>query len=362
MKNDDSGKNGHPVNPSDEKYGIILPCEPEDFGDFISNLLGKPQTIERNLYGAFEIRKEDIVNTYHLVNQRIHQQNEAILVQFTIRIIYDDDSSILLNSLEDFQHYTEVRPITSVGVTLSWSYLIKFKNKNAPEKQEIDLSFQSGIDESEEITIEDDVIVETRRSFWSNSIFLRISHTERTWGVDIESLLTNHVKGYFKTRKDSERFVSRHSGEIGFLAAIIIFLSAIAGVLYTSSKFISSYTEKIEALGNSAIEEAEVISAKLDFLINVISTGAWPRFVFAVVVFLVICLVISIFLGTWVGSTASSKPKSFILLSRKAEESRTKIINKMKRDWLLFWVSVITSIGTGILANVIFAKFFSGVT
>jgi hypothetical protein len=32
-------------------------------------LEGKPQTIERQIYGAFEIRKEDIFNTHHLVNQ-----------------------------------------------------------------------------------------------------------------------------------------------------------------------------------------------------------------------------------------------------------------------------------------------------
>lgn len=332
-----------PAEQKKENYGVLLPCAPEDFGEFVSNLLGKPQTIERQIYDAFEIRKENIISTYHLVNQRIHQQNEAALIQFSVRIIYDDDSSVLLNSLEDFEHYLEISPITSVGATLSWSYLIKFKNKHTPEKQEIDLSFGSG------------------DGFRSRGIFLRISHTERTWGVDIESLLTNHVKRFITSHSESERFVSKYSDIIGFISGSLFFLGAIVGVIYTSSKFIASYTDKIAELGSGAIAEASVVSAKLDFLINVISTGVWPRFVFSVIVFLVICLVISIFLGTWVGSSAYSRPRSFVLLSKTAEEKRKKILSKMKRDWFMFWVSVITSIGTGIVANLIFNNFFSGV-
>jgi hypothetical protein len=58
-----------PAKSKEGNYGVILPCAPEDFGEFVSNLLGKPQTIERQIYGAFEIRKEDIFNTHHLVNQ-----------------------------------------------------------------------------------------------------------------------------------------------------------------------------------------------------------------------------------------------------------------------------------------------------
>src|SRR5258708_6738933 len=91
-------------------YSVVLPCAPEDFTEFVSGLLGKAQTIEKVFAGAFEINADDIVNTFHLVNQRVHQQNEASLVQFTVRIVYDDDSSVLLNSLEDFVHYSEIRP------------------------------------------------------------------------------------------------------------------------------------------------------------------------------------------------------------------------------------------------------------
>jgi hypothetical protein len=50
-------------------YSLVLPCAPEEFTEFISGLLGKAQTIEQVFTGAFEVDKNDIVNTYHLVNQ-----------------------------------------------------------------------------------------------------------------------------------------------------------------------------------------------------------------------------------------------------------------------------------------------------
>ncbi|PCC23560.1 hypothetical protein CIK78_16715 [Halomonas sp. JB37] len=115
-------------------YGIMLPCTPEDFGEFVSGLLGKPQTIEKGFSGPFDVSRQDVINTFHLVDQRVRQQNEASLVHFTIRILYEDSSSVLLNGLDEMEHYTEVKPLVSTGVVLSWSYLIKFQNKKNSRK------------------------------------------------------------------------------------------------------------------------------------------------------------------------------------------------------------------------------------
>jgi hypothetical protein len=81
------------------EYAFILPCKPEDFRDFVGGLLGRPQTITGIFFGPFEVNKSDIENFHHLVVQRVGQQNEGTLVQFTVSIVYDDESSVLLNSL-----------------------------------------------------------------------------------------------------------------------------------------------------------------------------------------------------------------------------------------------------------------------
>jgi hypothetical protein len=45
-----------------DEYGILLPCTPEDFGDFVTGLLGKPQTIEKSIFGVFEVQRDDVAN------------------------------------------------------------------------------------------------------------------------------------------------------------------------------------------------------------------------------------------------------------------------------------------------------------
>src|SRR5712691_8863385 len=122
------------------KFAVMIPCAQEDFAKFISGLLGKRQTLSRLHRAPFDVSRKEIENTYHLVHQRVTQQNEASLVQFTVRIVYDDDSSVLLNSFDDFLHYNEIRPLASIGAHLSWTYLIRFPDRKSPEKQEIEVS------------------------------------------------------------------------------------------------------------------------------------------------------------------------------------------------------------------------------
>ena len=104
---------------SRDQYSVLLPCSQEEFGGFVSSLLGKPQTISRYCDGVFEIEKQDLINMFHLVDQRVHQQNEGTLVQFVITTNYDDHSSVTLSSLQDFLDYGEIAPHVSTGVNLS---------------------------------------------------------------------------------------------------------------------------------------------------------------------------------------------------------------------------------------------------
>jgi hypothetical protein len=128
---------GSALSADHSEYAVLLPCTPDEFGDFVSGLLGKPQTIEKSIDGVFEVPHDAVANTFYLVDQRIKRQNEGTLIQFTVRIEYDDNSSVLLNSLQDFLTYSEVRPIASRSVALSWIYLVKFTHSNVPESRKL---------------------------------------------------------------------------------------------------------------------------------------------------------------------------------------------------------------------------------
>lgn len=342
-----------------KELGIILPCDTAHFGQFVSGLLGKPQTIEKSLHGVFEINADDVTNTFHLVNQRINQQNEATLIQFTVKVFYDDDSSVLINSLEDFQAYTEVRPLISTGVSLSWSYLVKFKNKDVPERQNIDLSFRSGSNDVGGTIIEDGVIISRGFRRWQHSgVVMRIEHTERTWGIDIESLLTGHVKSLIKSPDSGKSKIYKNSGVIGFITGVLFFIGAIAGSIYTSSKFIESYIEKLKLMTEKEVIQSDLLLSKIDFLIEIISTGAWPKFIFAVVAFVILSGIASIFIGIYVSEKANNSPSSFVLLSKSSMENKVKVEKSLTKGWQSFWVSILSSIAAGLISNYIFAYYF----
>ena len=137
---------------------------------------------------------------FHLVEQRVSQQNAGTLIQFTAKIDYSDNSSVLLNSLDAFRTHVEVRPIASVAVHLSWTYLIQFQGKTAPEKQQIDVTLHGA----------SKFAVQTESGLISGPggyIFIRISHTARTWGVDMESLLLGHFRTLIRAEpKIARRF------------------------------------------------------------------------------------------------------------------------------------------------------------
>lgn len=339
------------------QYAVMIPCEQEDFADFISGLLGKPQTLEKVYHGSFDITRHDVENTFHIVDQRVRQQNEASLIQFTVRIQYDDDSSVLLNSLQDFIHFTEIRPLVSVAAHLSWTYLIRFQDKRIPEKQQIEISLIAGHNSSI-IHVEEDVhIVRAFPRFGRGFISTRISHTARTWGVDIDSLLSGHIKTLLRSESKLQRWIYQHSEGIGVSAAIVFFLLTMLGIYFTSNHFLGEQLARVERFLSAQEGNPEALSAKVNFLLEMAAKGTWPRFSFGLAVFVLATVILAIFLGIWVGTTADNRPSSFLLLSNKAQERKAKILQKARRRWLAFMASLITSIVAGIIGNAIFAAF-----
>lgn len=336
-------------------YGVYLPCKASEFSEFIAGLLGKPQTLERSVRGAFIVRRDDIVNLCNLVDQRVHQQNEASLVQCTVRVVYHDSSSVLHNSLPAFVTYSEVAPVISVCVNVSWVYLVRFRNRSVPERQVIDVSiFTNDEERPGEIYVS---LADVRG--YERRMTTRIQHTERTWGVDLDSLLAGALSQLVIRPTRPARWIILHRGWIGFGVALFLIGGAAVTVLNSSNSLLASYLEKVKALDASS-SSATVLASKMDFLVQVVSVGAWPRFVFAAVTFLMITVAVALALGEWVSNKARIPPRSFLLLSRAAEEDKQAWDQRIKRDWLLFGLSLLASIGTGVLSSWLFAQYFAG--
>ena len=72
-----------PVPSGGEELTLSLPIKKKDLGVFISGLLGQKQSIERDIEASFDIDHAWIVNLHETINQRIYQQADAHLTNFT---------------------------------------------------------------------------------------------------------------------------------------------------------------------------------------------------------------------------------------------------------------------------------------
>ncbi len=342
------------TNKIETEASVVLPCRPEDFKSFISGLLGRPQTISKGFRGAFDINPEHIQDLHSLLTQRIHQQNKASLIQFTARVVFDDNSSVLLNSLKEFMTYREVRPISSTQLHVTWSFLVEFQDKQVPEKQEIEISFVAS---GGPIPIygDDEFPIFMSTKFASGGfINFRIRHTARTWGADIEALLSGHIKNILVPPPKLREFAWKHSEKIGLGVGITFFAAALFFSFWTASQLWNYQNLQIADYLGDAVQ----LPTKLDFILQTISSGIWSKYYFSVIVFLIISMALSIILGIWVGNSANTDKPSFIILTEQSKRNKEKRLNKYHKKLFFFILSLISSIATGVLANYLFHYFW----
>jgi len=329
---------------------VTLPFDQEQFRDFVISLLGKPQTIEKRIYGRFEVNLQDIQNFHNLINQRLTQQNQALLSQFSVKIYYSDSSSITLNSYEDLVTYNEVRPLISVAVDLSWDYLIQFNDKQHPEKQSIDIRIWTAeASDLRRIRGKGEVLV--IGSSESTSFFnITIRHTARTWGMDIESLLTSQVQSLIFPDKNLRKFIQAKSGWISLISGIVFFLGSVIGVFWATEIFVKNRLDRISTL----LDAKEDISSRIFIIAQYLINGESSRHYLLVGIFLLLILIASIIVGIIIGSKANMEEPSFVILTNTAARNKQKKLKLMEAHWRNFIISIVVSLITNIAASYIF--------
>jgi hypothetical protein len=343
-----------PIDPS--RTAVLLPCEPDQFRDFIAGLLGKPQVIAKLLDGPFSVERNDVENVYHLLDQRISSQNDATLIQFTVRTVYDDESSVLVNSFAEFMTYKEVKPLVSSAVHLSWTYLIKFRNKSVAEKQEIAVSFVAQDSQSifEDLDLAAFAIRRYRFPNARGNIILRISHTDRTWGTDIEALLTGHLQTLIRVDSKSRQVVRKYSGWIGTIGTVGLLLAGIYAGWNAFNRVKEHVTLDARGLieNNSADPDhiAKIVKAILQYTVNNPLENYTALFAVGGIVWFLCCIVFGVVLASF---AEASKP-SFVVLTSKADEARTARLAKDRDNWMKFILSICGALIISVVGNYLF--------
>lgn len=327
---------------------IILPFNKDQFAGFITSLLGRPQTIQQRFAFPFEVATNDIKDTFHLVEQRVHDQNSANLVQFTVDVSYNDGSTITHSCLEDFLNYKEVKSLIPSSITLAWTYLITFQNRTTPEKQEIEISFINHASHfSPEYSYEE---VDAWFSHSVGMITVLVHHTSRSWGTDIESLLINHLETYKKTESKYRKHCRKNSSNISLMYLLsMIFLCIVA---FCISKFKIEESMKAEAVKVTANGTA-ALSERIDFIIHYLvksnSTFEASSSLFFFAVFIMVILGAGV-----LGGISKFKEPSFILTSKTAEKHKLEVLSKLSKTWTKYFLVISGGLISGVVSNIIF--------
>lgn len=339
-----------------KSYAVMLPCHPDQFGEFISGLLGKPQTITKKLYGSFNIDAIEIKNLYHLIQQRVAQQNGGSLIQFAVRIVYDDGSSILLNSFEDFENFHEVKALISRQVHLSWSYLIQFLGKSVPEKQDIEVSFYGNNGRSNMSAIDDDADgpLSPRFSYARGAASFRIKHTARTWGADIEALLSSHLDNIVVHDTLFRLKMRKNSGMISIFSFCAFFAGVIGSIIFAANHILDVQKDSLSKLLSN-----QDISVKLNSLLQIASAGIWERFFVSSLAYIGVGFGLSIAFAIFIESRLSVRPPSYILLTKAAKTEKELLDIRYKNTWSSIALTSLLSVALNLLSSYLYAQYWS---
>lgn len=262
--------------------------------------------------------------------------------------------------MQELLTYNEVRPVTSRSIHLSWDFVVRFQDKAAPEKQHIQVFVTSGA-----VRVRPEIIDELpnvasrliRRS--GGFISFRIEHTARTWGADLEALLTNHFQSLLKPETGLKKIIRERSGTISLSIFVLFFLSVIAGVVLNITRINQERIAKLDQLYQDIQgTDLQAISVQLEYIARIVASGESVSITFYGLLFIILGFVIAIILAFWIEGAAGSTEPSFILLTKQAYKDKELTLNELQRQWLSFSVAILVSIITGIFSNYLFNFLF----
>ena len=352
---------------------LKLPFDQEQFETFVLGLLGRPQSIEKMIPGPFDLNLQDIQNLHYVIDQRIKQQNQATLIQFQSKLFFDDDSSVLLNSYSDLLSYNEVRPLVSVAIQLNWIYLIQFNDREVPEKQEIEIFIKDGFESKHgsPLTILSDLLMSEDTAYergvvgyvssYNPHFRLVINHTARTWGVDMEALLSSRLEALRTIDEKPREFVRKYSGSLGFLSFLSVSTLSAFQILPKISAHRKDLFQERQDEVLSMLADKVTVDQKVDLIFSYITRGenyfeqVSSEILFHYVTVGVITLVIASFTSGFVKSLAGREHSSFLVLTSKAGQNREKHLRSQRQDVKFYIISLIVSLLINIMSSHIYS-------
>ncbi len=357
MSNPDAQSSQHPPVLLPGEGAVLLPCEPDQFTNFIAGLLGQPQTIERSFLITYDLYRQNIVSLHHLICQRVLRQNEGSMVDVNIKILFDDRSSVTLTSIDQFESYVEVNDVSSIGVEMKWVFLLKFRDKLIPERQAIFVGFDTDL-----IRLHSGYVVFPffgGREYRSQ-ISVRIEHTDRTWGVDIDNILKGHLSKLDLSSVGVKRFFEKYRNvliSITYIACIIsVFVAGALNDLRRSAEKLQSQNSLWNSMPKDSIL---LLISKFDYYIAKSNTSSNESLKTEFLTMISMLFVPTVLWALSVFYIENNLiRRSFIPITDRSEKRRDYFLGRYNKNWIAYIFSGLFSISFGVLGNIVYYIIF----
>ncbi|MBA4501697.1 hypothetical protein [Marinobacterium marinum] len=335
------------VSGDDQESLVQIPIKKKDFGDFVTNLLGQPETMEWSRNGTFDIRFDWLIHLHHLLDQRITQQNHSSLVDFSAVIKYEKGPERRLNNIDSFIHFNEAKKELTKSVKLTWTYLVSFPKKHAPEKQEISVQFST---DSTVRVMMGTARVTREETEGRGDVHCSISYTERTWGDDIESILEKEIDSIIEKPKWYRK--------VADFSLLMLFMG-----FFISGLVLPDYIEQtiqennIAAIFAGSIPEGAGIeslqdSEKLNLIVKILDPNSKVHSV--EVWFRIVSFLGGIALAALTMAIMMIEKPSFVVITSSDEERRQKIRKGKTKKIVARVVSFALAISAGVAGNYLY--------
>jgi hypothetical protein len=359
--------NIQPVPLNYNQTSISLPLDENSFKDFMVSLLGQPESIEGMVEGPFEIDIGGFEHLNSLIDSRIDTQNLSSLLEFRAKLFFNDGSSISFNGVQSLLEYKEMRPLICNGFIFTWSYLVKFNNKQASEKQEISVSSlfkkenSTSKSSSRRKSILSSLAIDLAKISSSNQpkIDYSIRCTDKNWGIEISEIIRNCLCQFIKTGSspfikirraivDNLSLIQTPCLMLGLFVMWILLERGLGSKLHLC-KELSGKVKDYKTL-DIAIEK------KIDFLVQLVascnerSSISFWSFMLPVVGFFVCATVLPILICKLV----ELPNYRFIIFTQQSKKERDAYFQRLSNRRNFWVVTVIAGCLVGVLGNWIF--------
>lgn len=197
-----------------------------------------------------------------MIFQRLKQQNDFDTIGFVAKISFSDGTERKINSLDSFYSYSETMNLISTRLFISISLLIKFPSKETPERQNINLTFDS------DSYFDDDGKAPNSPSKKIGVILIDIEHTERTWADDMLTMIEKSLDEIWIEEslnyKNIMKIINLFGGKYFLAFSMLVSMILMLFSLYNRST--ESYAEDFNKLNSIKNIDLNLVHDKLDLL------------------------------------------------------------------------------------------------